>query len=92
MAEEMQDKEVLSGELIADCCDMSAIDNDPIAISSMAIEIKDAIDAIAEAGDYKLLNLVAGLLEDDWTDSGVYEALEAALGKAYELQEVRPLV
>lgn len=52
-----------------------------------AKQIHEAIDALAEMGDpdsLKVLNLIDRLLADDWTYSGVYEALDEALKKAEE--------
>lgn len=76
--------DVLSGELIMPDGEVVTVDEDVVTAEELAEELREVITTFAEMGDVQVLTLVKGLLEDDWTGEGVYEALEDALTKARE--------
>lgn len=78
------DESVLTGELIAPDGEVITVDDAVTTAEELAEELCEVIITFAEMGDVQVLTLVKGLLEDDWTGEGVYEALEAALTKARE--------
>ena len=54
----------------------------------MPVDMAEALLALYDMGDpdsLKVLNLIDRLLADDWTGSGVYEALDQALSAAEAL-------
>jgi hypothetical protein len=56
-----------------------------------ASKIIEAISALSDMGDpdsLKVLNLIERLLADDWTGSGVYEALDKALAAAENAEAI----
>jgi hypothetical protein len=63
------------------------MDHDPDEVRHEAEEVQSAVAALGDIGDeesFAVLKLISRLLADDWTGSGVYEALDAALKAAEE--------